>query len=202
MRVAGILVGGAAIRMNGAAKGLLTTTDGESIIARTRRLFEAEGARVVLLGGGAAYEGLGLPFLSDEPDASGPLSGLLALLRRSGAEEAYLVGCDMPHLTPALVARLTQTTAVAQAGAVAARVSDRWEPLFSGYSVHAVKARVESLVHDGARSPSAILDGLSAEPLSMSADEARALADWDTPEDVTRDVTGAMKGASDDVRRA
>jgi FdhD protein len=182
-RVVGVLIGGAATRMGGAPKGLLRAPSGERIVERTISLFAAAGVPAVLLGGPARardYAELGVPALDDECDAEGPLAGLLALLRRSGAARVFLVGGDMPYLTPEIVARLVAS----DADAIAPRVDDRWEPLFSAFSVADVQTRADAAVRAGTRSTSALLDALDARALSLSAPEARALRDWDAPEDL------------------
>jgi FdhD protein len=182
-RVVGVLIGGSSSRMGGAPKGMLRAPSGEPIVERTLALFRAAGVRGVLLGDAArasAYSSLGVPALDDEKNAEGPLAGLLSLLRNAGAARVFLVGCDMPHLTPALVQRLVAT----DADALAPRVGGKWEPLFSAFSVARVRDRVEAAVRDGVRSPSALLDALDARPLDVTDDEARALRDWDAPEDI------------------
>ena len=177
----GILVGGQATRMHGVAKGLLPTASGEPIVTRTARIFREAGADAVLLGGAARYADTGLASLADEPGVAGPLAGLLALLRHATTSRVFLVGGDMPFVTASLVARLGQLLDQHDAGA--AHDGERYLPLFSAFSGDAVRQRVEDIVRDGARSPSAVLRALPAARLELGAEELTALADWDTDED-------------------
>jgi molybdopterin-guanine dinucleotide biosynthesis protein A len=65
--VAGVFVGGAAVRMGGLPKGLLRGPDGATLVERWRAMLEELGLAVVLVGEADAYEHLGLPMLTDEP---------------------------------------------------------------------------------------------------------------------------------------
>ena len=180
----GILVGGRATRMGGAAKGLLPTADGEPIVLRTARIFRHVNAAPVLLGAAAAYADTGLPALADESDVAGPLAGLLALLRHASTATVFLIGGDMPFVTEALAGRLAREAAAHEA--VAAHDGTRFLPLFAAFRGDAVRRRVEEIVRKGAGSPSAVLRALDAARLYLAAEETAALVDWDTPEDRAR----------------
>ncbi|HEY5241286.1 MAG TPA: NTP transferase domain-containing protein, partial [Polyangiaceae bacterium] len=101
--VAGVFVGGAGVRMGGLAKGLLRGPDGSSLVERWAGMLRELGIPIVLVGEGAAYEGLGLPMLKDEPPGVGPLGGLVALLRHAGTRRALAFACDMPFVSRGLV---------------------------------------------------------------------------------------------------
>lgn len=180
----GILVGGRATRMGGVAKGLLPTADGEPIVLRSARIFRRVNATPVLLGAAAAYAGTGLTALADESDVAGPLAGLLALLRHASTATVFLIGGDMPFVTETLALRLARLAAAHDA--VAAHDGTRFLPLFAAFRGDAVRRRVEEIVGQGAGAPSAVLRELGAARLSLTAEEAAALFDWDTPEDRAR----------------
>src|SRR5581483_6618899 len=97
--LAGIFVGGAGRRMGGAAKGLLPTAGGPSVLDRSRSLLGEAGLAPVLVARHPAYASLALEHLDDDPPGIGPLGGLIALLRRAGAGYALALACDMPFLT-------------------------------------------------------------------------------------------------------
>jgi molybdopterin-guanine dinucleotide biosynthesis protein A len=177
----GILVGGKATRMHGAAKGLLPAPEGEPIVVRTARVFRAVDAFPVLLGGSVAYAHLGIPSLPDPPGLVGPLAGLVALLREAPTSRVYLVGGDMPFVSMALVQRLALLGD--QHEAAAAHDGERYLPLFSSFHGQSVRHRVELAVAAGARSPSSVLLTLQAARLELSAAELLELRDWDTDED-------------------
>jgi molybdopterin-guanine dinucleotide biosynthesis protein A len=173
--------------MGGAAKGLLLAPDGERIVERTRRLLAEAGASCVLVGEHPAYGGLGLRVIADDPSASGPLAGMLALLSfaaEARAGHAIAVACDMPLLTADLVRRLVEAPAAA---IVAPRHHDPergwlWEPLFARYDAEAVLPVARGLVGTGRRRLQDLLDAAGARPLELTANELAALVDWDTPD--------------------
>jgi molybdopterin-guanine dinucleotide biosynthesis protein A len=180
--VAGVFVGGPARRMGGRPKGLLIAPDGVTIVERWREMLSAMGVAVVLVGEGAAYAGLGLPMVHDEPRGVGPLGGLVALLRHAGVHPALALACDMPFVSRSLVERLLAFPA--DAPIVAPRREGRWEPLCARYDPDRVLplaiARVASPYHSLQR----LLDDAPAAELPLSPEEAAQLRDWDSPADV------------------
>lgn len=187
--IAGIFVGGRALRMGGRAKGLLVapataTRPPEPIVERWRSVLEAQGVACVLVGARAraeAYAATGLVAIDDAPGFEGPLAGLVALFDHAREGAVVSVACDMPYVEEGLVAKLL---AAPDAPAVAPRPEGRWQPFFARWDVRAVESRARAV-----RSPSALLDAIGARELALTADEARALRDWDTPEDVDRMVS-------------
>jgi len=182
----GVFVGGKASRMGGVPKGLLLTDSGHSIVERTARCFTSAcpKGQLVLVGEHAAYAHLGLPALADAPAGIGPLGGLRALLleaRRLGCPALALAG-DMPLLTSELLTRLCEE----QPGAaiVAPRREGRWEPLFARYDAQRVLPFVEAQLATERHGLYVLLES-HAQMLTLSADEATQLADWDTPQDVS-----------------
>jgi molybdopterin-guanine dinucleotide biosynthesis protein A len=180
--VAGVFVGGMARRMGGRPKGLLAAPDGRPIVERWTAILRGLGLEVVLVGDGRAYASLGLPGVDDEPPGIGPLGGLVALLRHASPRRALALACDMPFVSPSLVERLLVAP---DAPVVAPRREGRWEPLCARYD----SARVLPLAKAAAASPThslqRVLDAAGAIELSLTAEEAHELRDWDTPEDVT-----------------
>lgn len=183
----GVLVGGQGSRLGGVAKGLLRLPNGETIvehlIAQVR--VAAPNAALWLLGDRPEYRGLPLPSLGDDPPEVGPLGGLHALLEQP-YEEVVLIGGDLPHLTASLIGRLL---AVELKDAVAAKTGTppRWEPMLSRYRVSTTLPVVKEHLRVGALGLFALLNRLNAAALVLSADEARELSDWDTPEDLAAD---------------
>ena len=180
--LAGVLVGGLATRMDGAAKGLLMTQDGISIVQRTCTVFAQLSVPCVLVGRHPAYDALGMEQLDDAIPGIGPLGGVLALLRRATPGWAVVVACDMPFVTPELTRRLLEAP---EATAVAPRLGDRWEPMFARYDAAAALPVAEQLAREGRRSMHSLLTAVGAHELRVTKDEEKALTDWDTPDDVS-----------------
>jgi molybdopterin-guanine dinucleotide biosynthesis protein A len=181
--VAGIFVGGSALRMGGRAKGLLPAPDGIPIVERWCAMLRARGVGVVLVGDAGAYAHLDLEHIADDPPGIGPLGGLVALLRRAGASRALAFACDMPFVTRELVERLH--TAPSEAAILAPKRGDRWEPLCARYD----PSRVLPLAVDQAQSSDHsllhLLDRAGADTLPLTRTEEDQLNDWDSPADLT-----------------
>jgi molybdopterin-guanine dinucleotide biosynthesis protein A len=92
----------------GVPKALLSGADGLTILEHVVHTARCAGCDVVLVGhGGGLPEPLRtLDILDDDPAGSGPLAGLCALLARARPGPALLLSCDLPLLTPALLATL------------------------------------------------------------------------------------------------
>ncbi len=191
----GIFVGGKGERFGGAAKGLLPSLDTqEPLIERLRRVASTAvpEARVVLVGQRSEYATLGLDCLADDPPGIGPLGGLLALLReaeRGGHDCCLALACDLPFVDAPLVSRLM--THAPGAAAVAPRPDACWQPLCARYATLSTLTAAETVHAKGRRALHAVLEQLGehAVALPVSAAEAHALRDWDSPKDVERDLS-------------
>ena len=188
--VVGVFVGGRGARMGGVAKGLLPAP-GAQLTLIERVLIElraaAPAARVVLVGDARAYTSLGLPSVEDAPPGIGPLGGLLGLLQhaeRDRAGQALAVACDLPFVRRELLFRLLSEGG--DAGAVVTETGGVRNPLVARYAVAQALPIAREVLHTGARSLQAVLDGLASATvrLVLSAAEQASLEDWDTPEDV------------------
>jgi len=179
--VAGILVGGRALRMGGMAKGLLTTSSGETLVARWRRLFDELGSPCWLVGQHEAYADMDIECLSDDPPHIGPLGGLIALLSRAGDGRAIAVACDMPFVSLELLRKLASYPSGAPV--VAPRRGRLWEPLFARYEAPRVIAAARERALSGEHALQGLLDDLGTDPLPLDASELYQLRDWDRPED-------------------
>jgi molybdopterin-guanine dinucleotide biosynthesis protein A len=185
--VVGIFVGGASRRMGGQPKGLLPApeNDGRSVVERTLYLSRAIGNDVVLVGDQPAYAHLGCPALADAPGGAGPLGGLVALLSYANERGNVAIGlaCDMPYLTPSLLARL----ASAEAGPIVApRDAGFFSTLFARYDAARVLPIARRRLLEPDKSLQALFRDAGACELAVSDEERAALADWDAPSDVKR----------------
>jgi len=188
--VIGIFVGGAGTRMGGVAKGLLeapASASRETLIERLLRVCReaVPHAAPYLVGQSSAYARFGLPQLNDDPAGVGPIGGLRSLLLRGrevGAEQALALACDLPFIDGATLGELTSPlTAAARVPFVAGR----FQPLAAAYAPGAVLDAVDRALARGKHALMAVLEELGSD-LERLPSDARALQDWDTPEDMTR----------------
>jgi molybdopterin-guanine dinucleotide biosynthesis protein A len=176
--IAGIFVGGAASRFGGIAKGMLATSDGETVVGRLVRIVRAIGIDPVFVGKRPGYETVGLPTISDLGTGLGPLGGLCSLyrhvLQNAGDDRVVVLACDMPFVSSASLERLC----TASGPLVAARRDGRWEPFFSAHDARVMLPRVEAALSAERLS----LQSLFAEAAVIDVDP-HELDDWDSPTD-------------------
>lgn len=179
----GILVGGAASRMGGRAKGLLDAGAGETIVARLARIARAAGAAsIVLVGDGPTYDALGLARIVDAGRARGPLGGLVALLESAQGDDVVALACDLPRVASSIVTRLIEAPT---GTALAPRREGFWEALCARYPAAALPEAKRRLAA-GELALHALLRAVDVVELEISDEERATLVDWDTPEDVAR----------------
>jgi molybdopterin-guanine dinucleotide biosynthesis protein A len=182
--IAGVFVGGAGRRMGRCAKGMLQAPGGGTLLERWLGLLPSLAIeRVLLVGRHEAYEGLGLEVIDDDPAGIGPIGGLAALLKASGASRALALACDMPFVSPGLLARLL---AAPDAGIVAPRRGGLWEPLCARYEPELVLPVVARRIAAGSHALQPLLDEAGAVALPLGPNEEDELRDWDAPTDVYR----------------
>jgi molybdopterin-guanine dinucleotide biosynthesis protein A len=181
--VLGIFVGGASRRMGGRPKGLLHAPTGESIVERWRAMAKRAGLPCLLVGNASAYDHLGMESVADARPDSGPLGGLIALLRATPDAQAVAVACDMPFVSLALLARLAFFKT--DAAVLAPRHAGRYEPLFARYDSARVLPTAERQSMSGDLSLQSLLRAARAETLELSAADWQLLVDWDKPDDVS-----------------
>ncbi|MEP7053424.1 MAG: molybdenum cofactor guanylyltransferase [Pseudomonadota bacterium] len=184
----GIFVGGSGRRMGGVSKGLLRTPDGSrTLVERLLGVCAhvAPSASVYLVGRSAAYAQLEIARLEDVPEGIGPLGGLHSLLLRAKEEHAtaLALACDLPFLDEAVLTRLLEPL---QGAARVPFVQERFQPLAAAYAPAATLAAVERALAQGKHALMHVLDelGHDLEQLEFDDEQARALRDWDTPEDM------------------
>jgi len=185
----GLFVGGAGKRMGGIAKGLLRTPDGsQTLIERLLRVCHAAVPRatVYLVGDASAYAALGLVALGDDPPGVGPIGGLGSLLQRAqneGSRTALALACDLPFIDEAVLAALIAPRA---RSARVPFVNGHWQPLSAAYAPEVTLLAVKRELDLGQHALRGVIARLGdeVEALELDARAARALRDWDTPEDV------------------
>ena len=189
--VIGIFVGGAGKRMGGVPKGLLEAPSSpETLIERLLRVCSEvlPDAAPYLVGQSAVYAALGLPQLSDQPSAVGPIGGLRSLLLRArdaGAEQALALACDLPFIDAESLRMLSAPLTTAARVPV---MDGRFQPLAAAYAPSATLSAVERALARGEHALMAVLQELGPDLERVESDAvlAQALRDWDTPGDITR----------------
>jgi len=179
--VAGILVGGAGMRMGGIAKGLMRTADGRTVIDRWCATLRELDVHVVLVGNRDEYAGLGIDLIGDRPPGIGPLGGVIGLLRHAQDAPVLALACDMPFVSASIMGRLIATPPGAPV--VAPRRDGRWEPLCARYDPARVLSAAEALAASDDHSLQTLLRDVGAVELPLSSDELIQLRDWDTCDD-------------------
>lgn len=128
-----LLAGGMATRLGGIAKGLLRV-GGETVAARSLRLFdELFGAALLVANDPAPYLDLGVPVVADRIRGKGAPGGLHAALSAARTGWVFVAGCDMPLLSGDAIRFLWERRDGAAAVAV------EWERGFEG--LHAFWSR-------------------------------------------------------------
>jgi molybdopterin-guanine dinucleotide biosynthesis protein MobB len=103
-----VLIGGKSRRM-GTPKHLIET-GGRTWLARTIEYMAQTTSQIVISGSGEVPDELSnYVRLSDAPDARGPMSGLLSMMRWAPRVSWLVAACDMPDLTPEAFAWLAST---------------------------------------------------------------------------------------------
>ncbi len=173
-----VLAGGAGRRM-GRRKDSLPLPGGPTMLAAVHAVM-AEVCRRVVVVGDAETD---LPRIEDLRPGQGPLGGIEALLA-SGRDTQYLVcPCDLPLITPSLLRRLTGPGGAATVFQVEGE-ADFW-PMPVRVWAQALDA-VRSHLDAGRRAVHELVRELSPEVITVSREEAAALANVNTPDDYER----------------
>lgn len=159
-RYLGAILAGGRSRRFGAPKAL-AEVGGRSIVSRVRdALAEAVSTTVLVVDKPELYSGMGLDVVLDAHPGQGPLAGIhVALLQaeQRGMAGALCVACDMPFLSPALLAEMPARADATGADAVAPEgPGGVAEPLCALYSVRCLPEVMNRLVR-GERSARALL---------------------------------------------
>ena len=178
-----ILAGGDSRRM-GQDKAMLMFAGQpliQTVLANMQKLFS-----ITLLSVRQHRPEIDLPQIYDVQTEGGPLVGLVSALAQITTPWAFVVACDMPFVSPALVEQLAAQRAQYQA--VVPVVGGRIQPLAAFYAGSSVATMRAGL----ALGDSSLMDALkrlhvcyvSEEELLQTDPQLRSFFDLDTPEDV------------------
>jgi len=181
-----ILAGGRASRMGGRDKAF-AAVDGESIAARTVRLFQGLFEQVIVsTNRPERFEGFAVQTVPDLRPGCGPLAGIEAAMLASHHPWMFVVACDMPGLDADVIRWLLARPRVADA------VVPRWEsdiePLHALYAVHTLPS-VQRCLEAGRHAlrdflPAIRVDYVDEEELRALHGAARSLLNVNTPEEL------------------
>jgi len=199
MPLGGVLVGGASRRF-GSDKAL-ARVGGRSMAARAVETLRAVADPVVLLGDdGTLGRRLALPWRADARPGRGPLAGIatgLAWARELGREGLVVLACDLPLVTPEVLAAVVAASRPdLDAVVTAAEEPAGLQPLVGWYAAGAL-ASVEDALDHGRHSVRGLLEGLRVAHIHLGRDgapgEASALLNVNT----RADIVEAMRLAAD-----
>lgn len=176
----GVFVGGASSRM-GVPKGRLVY-DGASLLERMVAACGPFPCR--LIGDATPYADLvpAVPRLADTVVGIGPIGGLDALLAGATTPYVVIVGCDMPFVTAATLSALVNDPR--ECAVLCARADDDapFEPMLARWSVAVMRDAVRGAIARGEYGLQKLMR--AHDPERFVPADARAILDWDTPEDV------------------
>jgi molybdopterin-guanine dinucleotide biosynthesis protein A len=125
-----ILAGGKSTRM-GSDKAFVML-DGRTLLARALELARAVTENVHIVGSAEKFAAFA-PVVEDVFRECGPLGGIHAALRASGAELNLMLAVDVPFVTPALLRYLVERARGSIAIATVPRAGGGWQPLCAVY---------------------------------------------------------------------
>lgn len=173
----------------GSPKGLLRAPEQttERLVERLARVGAEAGLDLCLVGQAGPYDGIltDVLRLEDDPAGIGPLGGLSALLARAGERHAISVACDMPFVDAAILRELAAFPSACAVIAPRRGCGAPYEPMLARWEPSRALPVLRGALGRGVRSFQGVLAALEVEPLAGDH-FARALIDWDTPEDVVR----------------
>lgn len=129
--------------------------------------------------------GIALQQVCDAQTGAGPLAGLVSAIEKSATPWAFVVACDMPFISPAVIERLAALRGANQA--VVPMAAGHAQPLLAFYARSCLPLLRERLA-GGDRSLTGALKTLNvryveADELLPSDPQLRSFIDLDTPQD-------------------
>lgn len=174
-----VLVGGRSSRM-GRDKALLPFQAG-TLVEHVARQVRAAAGSVCLVGPQERYAGLPYPIIPDRFPGCGPVAGIHAALASGRADWNLVTACDMPRLTPELLAALfVHAERAARHGAIPVSAAGRCEPLCAVYH-RACLPVFERALREGRRKLSSLVAELDLATVRLDDDSWSE--NWNTPAD-------------------
>jgi molybdopterin-guanine dinucleotide biosynthesis protein A len=180
-----VLAGGKSTRM-GADKAFLAL-DGRTLLVRALDLARSVTHDVRIVGEASKFR-VFAPVVEDLFPACGPLGGLHAALRASGAELNLILAVDMPFVPPALLPFLITRARSSTAMVTVARSGGGWQPLCAVYRREFAEV-AQSGLREGRYKIDALFDAartqaIGEEELEAAGFSASVFRNLNTKEDV------------------
>jgi molybdopterin-guanine dinucleotide biosynthesis protein A len=180
MRSAAILAGGRARRFGGRDKSA-AVVDGRPILDRlVGELRQVADLHELLIVGGAATH----PAARAIPDAvpeSGPLGGVHAALTAAASDAVFVVACDMPFVSAALVERLFALSG--EADIVVPETDGRLHPLCGVYRRACLEPITRRLAERRLKMLD-LFDDVRTRAVALDRNDHRLVANVNTPGDL------------------
>ncbi len=174
----------------------------ETIIARTLRVLgEAASWDIVLsTNEPELYSGFGMQMIGDTVKGAGPMGGIVSVFEATGAEELFVVACDMPFIKAEVVQYILDNRDKKGEKATAAVMDGRPQPLLAVYTRSLLGGMRERLAQEKRSLTSVIEDTgarlLQEEELRRIDPEGLSFANVNTPEDYEKIVARAREAGA------
>jgi molybdenum cofactor guanylyltransferase len=176
-----VLAGGASTRM--AVSKPTVEFGGEPLVVRALKLLLTAGLEVAVVGKeDVPLPPVDAPVWIESRAVRHPLAGILEALERAEGRAVFICACDMPFVTPDLVAYIAALpgTAVPEAGGRLHPLVARYDPAAAGVMEAALGARAP--LHEAVRQAGATI--VPEAELARFGDPARLLFNINTPADL------------------
>lgn len=186
--VAAILSGGRNSRYP-SLKGFIEL-GGMGIIERTMMMLRGLGHEVVISTNEPEhYFTLGVPLIGDTVPSAGPMSGIVSVMDATGADELFVIACDMPFVRAEVISYIIGQRAKE---ATVPLLGGRPEPLLAVYTKDATQ-RMRQMIGEGNTSIAKMLQEMdvryiSEEELKAIDPSGESFMNINTPEDYDRAV--------------
>jgi len=192
--VLGAVLAGGRSRRFGSPKATASFRGGP-LVTHPVRTLEAVCERVLVVGASSLRKVVEVPVILDIIPGAGPLGGLHGALRAAegaGLGGVFLLGCDMPLVTPAVVEAVIRAGLASGRPAAAPQLSGgALHPLCAWYSLDCLPEAEHRLGLPGTRgrSPAELLQSVEARPIPVAelpgvGDPELLLRGANTPEEL------------------
>ena len=173
---AAMVAGGKSSRM-GTDKGLLFIHQ-KPMIQRVMDAVPTAISAKIIIANDNAYQQFGIPVFADIIPDCGPMGGLYTALKNTTTDWILLLSCDIPLITPALIALLLNETAATQA--VMFSDGGNLHPLCALYH-RSVLSTVEAFIEAKMYKMKTLCEHISLKIVLLTAAEVTLLQNINTP---------------------